>query len=129
MNLDNIRIVLVNPIYGGNVGSVCRAMMNMGLSQLALVDPRPEMNWKEAAMMACHAGEILETRRVTLSAELAELVGGLAGKRRGDLAVDVADRLQDALAEVALLVPVAQFEGLARARRGTRRHRCASRRA
>lgn len=59
MSLDNIRIVLVEPIYGGNVGSVCRAMANMGISDLALVAPANlEMN--EARKMAVHAADILE---------------------------------------------------------------------
>ena len=62
--LDHIRIVLVNPIYGGNVGSACRAMMNMGLSRLVLVNPRPGMNMEDAAQMACHAGDVLQNRRV-----------------------------------------------------------------
>ncbi|MBP1590321.1 MAG: RNA methyltransferase [Kiritimatiellae bacterium] len=62
--LDNIRIVLVRPIYGGNVGSVCRAMMNMGLHDLALVDPNSSMDMEAAASMACHAGQILAGRRV-----------------------------------------------------------------
>ena len=61
--LDNIRIVLVNSIYGGNVGSACRAMMNMGLSQLVLVNPRPGMDMNDAAAMACHAGDILQNRK------------------------------------------------------------------
>ena len=60
MNLSSIRVVLVGPLYGGNVGSVCRAMTNMGLSDLALVDPRP-LDMNEARMMACHAGHILES--------------------------------------------------------------------
>ena len=59
--LDNIRIVLVSPLYGGNIGSVCRAMANMGLSDLGIAAPRRnDMN--EARMMACHATEILEGR-------------------------------------------------------------------
>lgn len=61
MSLDNIRIVLVNPLYGGNVGSVCRAMSNMGFSDLAISNPRP-VNMDEASMMACHAVEILQNR-------------------------------------------------------------------
>ena len=36
MSLKNIRVVLVSPIYSGNVGSVCRAMKNMGISDLAV---------------------------------------------------------------------------------------------
>lgn len=61
MGLENIRIVLVSPMYGGNVGSVCRSMANMGLSDLAIAAPRP-LDRNEAKMMACHAGEILESR-------------------------------------------------------------------
>jgi len=72
MNLDNIRIVLVNPIYSGNVGSVCRAMANMGFSDLAVAVPRP-LNMDEARMMACHATDILENR--SESPTLAEAVG------------------------------------------------------
>lgn len=60
--LDNIRVVLVGPLYGGNVGSVCRAMANMGLSDLAVAAPRP-LNLDEARMMAVHAAGILESRR------------------------------------------------------------------
>ncbi len=60
--LNNIRIVLVGPLYGGNIGSVCRAMANMALSDLALVAPRAT-NMDEARMMACHAGHVLEGRR------------------------------------------------------------------
>ena len=39
MNLDNIRIVLVNTTHPGNIGGVARAMKNMGLSRLVLVAP------------------------------------------------------------------------------------------
>lgn len=60
--LDNIRIVLVSPLYGGNVGSVCRAMMNMGLSQLVIAAPRP-LDMDEAKMMACHSTSILDSRK------------------------------------------------------------------
>ena len=61
MGLDNIRIVLVGPLYGGNVGSVCRAMANMGLSDLAVAAPR-NLDMDEARKMACHAHDILESR-------------------------------------------------------------------
>jgi tRNA (cytidine32/uridine32-2'-O)-methyltransferase len=36
---DNIRIVLVNTSHPGNIGAAARAMKNMGLSKLTLVDP------------------------------------------------------------------------------------------
>ena len=85
--LANIRIVLVNPIYGGNVGSVCRAMKNMGLSQLILVNPRPGMNFEDAAAMACHAGDILQSRVVcATTAEAVADCGLVAGtSNRGGL--------------------------------------------
>ncbi len=59
MPLENIRIVLVNPLKGGNVGAVCRAVKNMGLSKVVLVSER-ELDLREARMMATHASEILE---------------------------------------------------------------------
>jgi len=62
MSIANVRIVLVGPLYGGNVGSVCRAMANMGLSDLALVQPR-NLDMLEARKMAVHATSILEAGR------------------------------------------------------------------
>ena len=38
--LSRIRIVLVNTSHPGNIGGVARAMKNMGLSRLVLVDPQ-----------------------------------------------------------------------------------------
>jgi len=61
MELGNIRIILVEPLYGGNVGSVCRAMANSGIKALTLVNPKP-LDMGEARMMACHAGHVLEGR-------------------------------------------------------------------
>ena len=66
--LDHIRIVLVSPLYGGNLGSVCRAMNNMGLSDLAVVAPREGMNLEDARRMACHSQHILDQRRVFATA-------------------------------------------------------------
>jgi len=62
--LENIRIVLCRPIYGGNIGSVCRAMANMGLSDLALAGAK-NINWEDARKMACAAEEILANRKET----------------------------------------------------------------
>ena len=50
------------------------------------------------------------------------LIGGACRDRLRDLAVDVGDRLQHALAEITLLIAVAQLERLAHARRCARRH-------
>ncbi len=37
--LDYIRVVLIQPTHPGNIGATARAMGNMGISQLVLVDP------------------------------------------------------------------------------------------
>lgn len=60
MSLVNLRIVLVRPHYSGNVGAVARAMRNMGLRDLALVNPG--RFWRtQADMMAVHARDVLDT--------------------------------------------------------------------
>lgn len=58
-----IRIVLIGSLYSGNVGSVCRAMANFGLSDLVLVSPQCLDGWDDAAKLAVHATSILEGRR------------------------------------------------------------------
>jgi TrmH family RNA methyltransferase len=73
MSLDALRIVLVGPLYGGNVGSVCRAMANMGLRDLVLVSPSEQLDLDEARMMAVAADGILASRREV--ATLDEAVG------------------------------------------------------
>ena len=60
--MENVRVVLAAPLYSGNVGSVCRVMANMGLSDLAIVAPR-RLDMDEARMMACSATAVLESRR------------------------------------------------------------------
>lgn len=76
MSLKNIRIVLVRPLYGGNLGAVCRAMKNMGLRELAVVDPSPNLDFAEAHTRAVHAADILDRRRPF--ATLAEAIGDCA---------------------------------------------------
>ena len=63
LRLNNVRIVLARPIYGGNLGAVCRAMKNMDLSDLCLVTPSPDLDFSEAQKYALHAIDILESRR------------------------------------------------------------------
>lgn len=62
MSLGNIRIVMVSPLYGGNIGSVCRAMANMGMSELALAAPG-KVDMDEARMMACGGDSVLAAMR------------------------------------------------------------------
>lgn len=72
--LDNIRIVLVDPKYAGNIGSVCRVMMNMGLSDLALAAPRDHLDWAEARKLAYKAEPLLD--RIQRFQTLEEAVSG-----------------------------------------------------
>lgn len=62
--LDNIAVVLVRPQFAGNIGSVCRAMKNMGLSRLILVSPEQDPLSAEARMMATSAKDILERSEI-----------------------------------------------------------------
>lgn len=57
--LDNISIVLVHTKTPGNIGAVCRCMMNMGLSRLVLVRPPLDRN-REAVKLAAGAEDILK---------------------------------------------------------------------
>lgn len=61
--LENINIILHKTIHPGNIGSVARAMKNMGLSKLSLVDPQCEVSG-EARKMATHGKEILDNIRI-----------------------------------------------------------------
>ncbi|MEM6582863.1 MAG: tRNA (cytosine(32)/uridine(32)-2'-O)-methyltransferase TrmJ [Pseudomonadota bacterium] len=86
MNLNNIRIVLVNTTHPGNIGGVARAMKNMGLSQLFLVAPHKFPD-EQADWRAASASDVLETAVVTETLEeaIAEcqfVVGTSARSRR-----------------------------------------------
>jgi TrmH family RNA methyltransferase len=61
--LNNIRVVLVEPLFGGNIGSVCRAMNNNDITDLAIVNPRPETDWEDARKLSCNAKAQLEARK------------------------------------------------------------------
>lgn len=54
----SIRIVLVEPVNEGNIGSVCRAMKNFGFNDLWLVRPCAMGDFARA--MASHASDVLE---------------------------------------------------------------------
>jgi len=56
---DIFTVILVRPREAGNVGMVCRAMANMGLSELRLVEPAAELSG-EARMFAVGAHHLLE---------------------------------------------------------------------
>ena len=84
--MPEIQVVLVNPLYEGNVGSVARVMKNFGHTRLALVDACPLRN--EARAMASHAQDVLEeARSVTLDQVVEE--SALVVATTGELAMSV----------------------------------------
>jgi tRNA (cytidine32/uridine32-2'-O)-methyltransferase len=70
---DRVVIVLVRPQQPGNVGAAARAMANMGLSQLVLVDP-PAWDPETARWMAPGCADLLARARVVATLDEA-LVG------------------------------------------------------
>jgi TrmH family RNA methyltransferase len=56
--MPEIDIVLVSPLYEGNVGFAARVMKNFGFTRLVLIDPCAIGD--EALMRAAHASDVLE---------------------------------------------------------------------
>src|SRR5690242_13516482 len=73
MDSPDIRIVLVAPSHPGNIGAVARAMKNMALTQLVLVNPR-QFPHPEALARASGADDVLAQARVVDS--LGAALGG-----------------------------------------------------
>ena len=57
--LNNIKIILIQTFHPGNIGAAARAMKNMGLSQLVLVNP-VDFPSEEATSRAGQATDLLE---------------------------------------------------------------------
>ncbi|MDH0302770.1 MULTISPECIES: tRNA (cytosine(32)/uridine(32)-2'-O)-methyltransferase TrmJ [unclassified Pseudomonas] len=83
--LQNIRVVLVNTSHPGNIGGAARAMKNMGLSRLVLVQPK-EFPSADATARASGADDILANAQVVESLEDAlvgcSLVMGTSARER-----------------------------------------------
>ncbi|MEN4825364.1 tRNA (cytosine(32)/uridine(32)-2'-O)-methyltransferase TrmJ [Pseudomonas sp. P39-UII1] len=83
--LQNIRVVLVNTSHPGNIGGAARAMKNMGLSRLVLVQPK-EFPAAEASARASGADDVLASAQVVDSLEQAlvgcSLVMGTSARER-----------------------------------------------
>jgi tRNA/rRNA methyltransferase len=94
--LGNIIIILAGVKYPGNVGSVARAMNNMGLSQLRLAAPQCEIN-SESYRMARSGGKILECAKKYRSLKSAlrgiHFVVGTSAKTGGRRAYSQSPRL------------------------------------
>lgn len=61
---DNIKVVLVEPLYQINLGYVARVMGNFGMKNLSMVNPRCNYNGKEAIKYSKHAFPILKKAKV-----------------------------------------------------------------
>lgn len=87
MPLRELRVVLFRPKYAENVGSAARAMLNMGASRLALVDPQGYELDRAAPLATVHARHILENALVvgslTEALEGASLVIGTTARTGG----------------------------------------------
>ena len=85
MPLSHVRIVMINTTHPGNIGGAARAMKNMGLSDLALVEPK-EFPSGDAIARASGADDLLARARVSASLEEAiadcELVIGASARLR-----------------------------------------------
>ena len=73
LDLSQVRIVLVEPTHPGNIGGAARAMKNMMLSQLVLVNPRL-FPAADATARAAGADDVLAA--VTVHATLQEALAG-----------------------------------------------------
>ena len=83
--LNNVRVVLVNTSHPGNIGGAARAMKNMGLNQLVLVDP-VRFPDPDANSRASGADDVLANARIvaTLDEAIADctLVMGTSARDR-----------------------------------------------
>ncbi len=70
MKLDDIKIVLVGTTHPGNIGATARAMFNMCLSRLSLVDPQCPVG-EIAYARASGANAVLDNRETCASLEQA----------------------------------------------------------
>ncbi|WP_150468527.1 RNA methyltransferase [Francisella sp. SYW-9] len=113
--LKNIRIVLVEPSHSGNVGSTARAMLNMGLTNLWLVNPKKGID-DEAIALSCHATGVVKSAKIVSSLDDAlegidYVVGTSARVRRVSLpiepiskvATNILNKIQKSDEKVAIL--------------------------
>lgn len=60
----SVSVVLVNPVHIGNVGSAARAMKNMGLERLLVVNPAAPLLSMECLKMAGNAVDVVQKATV-----------------------------------------------------------------
>jgi tRNA/rRNA methyltransferase len=106
--LSRVRIVLVSPSGPANIGAVCRAMANMGLTELVIVAPRCDVRAEAAVAYAAHGQPVLDAARVVpdIQAALAGCVRSYAtssklGLYRRQAAITPAEAAPEALHSAA----------------------------
>lgn len=62
--LDNLAVILFRPKYPENIGSVARACLNMGVTNLIIVDPYNFDMEKALPLATAHAKHVLEGARI-----------------------------------------------------------------
>ncbi|WFS62536.1 RNA methyltransferase [Pseudodesulfovibrio thermohalotolerans] len=72
--LENLVVVLFRPKYPENIGSAARACLNMGVTELVVVDPYNFNMEKALPLATAHARHILESARIVDT--LAQAVDG-----------------------------------------------------
>ncbi|MCB9681471.1 MAG: hypothetical protein H6733_08370 [Alphaproteobacteria bacterium] len=101
---DGVVFVLVEPQHPGNVGAAARALANMGLWRLVIVDPSPAFDVERARWMSPGADDVLARMRIVATLDEAlegvhRAVATTARHRRHAQTVhepgDVADQVLD----------------------------------
>jgi TrmH family RNA methyltransferase len=59
-----VTIVLIEPAYPGNIGSVCRVMANFDLKDLVIINPKCDVLASDAIKMAKHGSSILKKAKI-----------------------------------------------------------------
>lgn len=85
-NFANLRVVLVNTSHPGNIGAAARAMKNMGLDRLYLVEPRefpaPRALWRAAGATDVLARAVVVASLAEAIADCGLVIGTSARERR-----------------------------------------------
>ena len=86
MKINDICIILTHPDESRNIGSVCRAMANMGITDLRIVGKRKDYKDRQVRILAVHAADIWDNARffdsITEAASDCTIAAGTT-RRRG----------------------------------------------
>ncbi|MBQ9237825.1 MAG: RNA methyltransferase [Treponema sp.] len=71
MELGKVAVVLVHPEESRNIGAVCRALANSGMTDLRIVGNRPDYDDEKVRILAIHAAPLWERARFFESLDVA----------------------------------------------------------